>query len=367
MSDPCRWGILGTAGIARKNWKAIANSGNAVVTAVASRTEARAQEYIDENQAQVAFATPPRAIAPYEAMLEADDIDAVYIPLPTGLRKDWVIRAAKAGKHVLSEKPCGASAADVAEMIAVCKEHGVQFMDGVMFMHSARLPQLRKVLDDGESVGQLKRIASNFSFMAEEDFLSGNIRMNSELEPLGALGDLGWYNLRFTLWAMKYANPTHVSGRILAEQGRADSPTSVPLEFSGELFFEDGVSASFYCSFNTELQQWVNLSGTHGHIAFDDFVLPYFGSESAFEVVQPHFDVDGCHFHMERHASRHAVREHSDGHPTAQEANLFRTFSDLVLSGTPDSSWGDIALQTQRVMDACLVSARQGGTLVDFS
>ncbi|MCB0676336.1 MAG: hypothetical protein KDC30_06610, partial [Saprospiraceae bacterium] len=75
------------------------------------------------------------------------------------------------------------------------------FIDGVMFMHSDRLQRMREVLDDGHTIGNIKRIASQFSFLAPEDFLTGNIRVSSELEPLGCLGDLGWYTIRFSLWA----------------------------------------------------------------------------------------------------------------------------------------------------------------------
>ncbi|MDA1017997.1 MAG: Gfo/Idh/MocA family oxidoreductase, partial [Planctomycetota bacterium] len=107
----CRWGILSTAFIAQKNWKAIANAENSEVAAVASRDASRARRFIDECSFSGPVKHPPRAIGSYEELIAADDIDAVYIPLPTGLRKEWVLRAAEAGKHVVCEKPCGLSVA----------------------------------------------------------------------------------------------------------------------------------------------------------------------------------------------------------------------------------------------------------------
>src|SRR6186713_2829391 len=120
-----RWGILGTANIARKNWQAMRNSGNNIVTAVASRSEVRARAYIDANQAQVPIGAAVTAHGGYEALIADPNVDAVYVPLPTGLRKEWVIRAANAGKHIVCEKPCATSVADLREMLAACRSHHV--------------------------------------------------------------------------------------------------------------------------------------------------------------------------------------------------------------------------------------------------
>ncbi len=357
----CRWGILGAANIARKNWKAIRLAENATLTAVASREPARAKEWLDANQSECPFPTAPTACN-YDELLKRTDVDAVYIPLPTGIRREWVVKAANAGKHVLCEKPCGPDATELRVMLDACKAKNVQFMDGVMFMHSKRLPLLRATIDGGETVGQLRRITSQFSFAAGEDFMKGNIRVSREMEPLGALGDLGWYNIRFALFVMKYAMPTKVSGRMLTENA-----ANVPMEFSGELFWDNGVSASFYCSFNTELQQWAHVSGTNGSINVADFVLPYYGCESSFVADRPVFNVKGTRYHWESHPKRFAVTEYSDGAPDAPETNMIRTFSGLALSGKLDATWGDLALKTQVVMDACLASARNGGALVEIS
>ena len=112
-----RIGFLSTAGIGRKNWKAIRNSGNCVVSAVASRDAQKSREFIRACQAEHAFDHVPAALDNYEALISSPEVDAIYIPLPTGLRKEFVIRAAAAGKHVLCEKPCGVNAAEVEEML----------------------------------------------------------------------------------------------------------------------------------------------------------------------------------------------------------------------------------------------------------
>ncbi|MEQ9408159.1 MAG: Gfo/Idh/MocA family oxidoreductase [Fuerstiella sp.] len=354
----CRWGILSTAGIASKNWHSIAASGNGQVVAVASRSVEKAQAFIDACQLSVPVPQQVEALGSYDDLLARSDIDAVYVPLPTGIRAEWVVKAANAGKHVMVEKPCGVSAADVQTMIDACVANNVQFMDGVMFMHSARLPEIRKVLDDGDSVGQIRRIATQFSFCADEQWVASNIRASSSLEPAGCLGDLGWYTIRITLWAMNFEMPVEVRGRILHGAKRPDSPHDVPMEFQGELHFASGVSATFYNSFRGNHQQWVNISGTKGYVEWKDFVLPYFGNTVSFDVANHDFVADGCRFNMEKHLRTVKVPEYSNNHASAQETKLFRNFADLVLQGKLDSHWPEIALKTQQVLDAALQSAQ---------
>ena len=245
-------------------------------------------------------------------------------------------------------------------MIAACRKNNVQFMDGVMYMHSARLGELRKALDDPNNVGQIKRISCQFSFCAPQQFLDANIRTTSELEPHGCLGDLGWYTIRFALWTMNWAMPTHVIGRMLDSLKRPNSPQKVPMEFSAELFFP-GVTASFYCSFRTHHQQWANISGTQGYIYVQDFVLPFFGAENRFEINNAEFIEDGCDFQMERRARTMTIREYGNSAVNSQETNLIRKFSQLASGNKPDEFWPSISLKTQRVMDACFKSAFADG------
>jgi len=162
----CRWGIFGAADIARKNWQAIRNAPNCMLTAVAARDPERCRRFVTACQGHAPCEPPPSVCDTYEALLAREDVDAVYLPLPTGVRKEWAVRAAQAGKHVLVEKPAGVDADEVREILEACRSNGVQFMDGVMFMHSRRLDAMRQVLDDGQSVGEVKRIASQFTFGA---------------------------------------------------------------------------------------------------------------------------------------------------------------------------------------------------------
>ena len=367
MSDKkCRWGILGSAGIAQKNWQSIHHAENAELVAVASRDVGKSQNFIERCSSQVPHVNKPEALGSYEELLARDDIDAIYLPLPTGLRPEWALKVAEAGKHLLCEKPCGTSLDQVEKIVSACEQAGVQFMDGVMFMHSERLNKVREVIDDGSTIGKVRRINTQFSFCAPDEFLTENIRMHSDLEPHGCLGDLGWYTIRFILWVMKYATPQSVTGRLLNASGRSDSPHPVPTEFTGQLFFED-VSASFYCSFLTEHQQLAHISGSKGNMRIDDFVLPYFGNRLQFQSSNAVFDCDICDFRMERREQAYQVEEYASSHPSAQETNLFRNFSKLVLDGTPDPHWPKITLLTQKVMMACIESAENGNKEIEIT
>jgi predicted dehydrogenase len=159
---------------------------------------------------------------------------------------------------------------------------------------------------------------------------------------------------------MKFEMPTEVTARLLAAAGR---PDAVPFELSAEMLFPGGVSAAFYCSFRTENEQWATVSGTKGLVYIPDFVLPFFGDEVRFEVTNSVYQITGCDFDMQRRTRAVVIPEYSNSHATAQEANMFRTFSTFVVTRRRDPHWGDIALRTQVVMDACGQSAKTGRTV----
>ncbi len=352
-----RCGILSTADIARKNWRAIRDSGNLVVTAVASRNAARSRKFIDDCQRDAPSEMTPAALGAYEALIASSEVDAVYIPLPTGLRKEWVLRAAAAGKHVLCEKPCGLGLADVREMTDACQKNRVQFMDGVMFMHNPRLRRLRELLDDGKTVGPIRRIMSVFTFAGGETFFDANIRVHAALEPTGCLGDLGWYCIRFALWAMKWQLPREVTGRILSVRGNRLSPSATPADFSGELIFADGPSLGFYCSFRAQFQNWVHVGGANGYLRVADFAHPA-------SVHEPSFEVNGAE---ERVKCCDCAAQHTDSRAPAQDSQMFRNFARQAVTGNLNPDWPMWALKTQQVMDACHDSALHGGRAVSLA
>ena len=347
-------GFLSTAGIGKKNWKAIFHSGNCVVSAVASRGVEKSRAFIDDCQRECAFEQKPVAFGSYEELLASKQVDAIYFPVPTGLRKEFVLRAAQNGKHILCEKPCASSAAELDQMLDACHQNNVQFLDGVMFMHSSRLAKVRAVLDDHQSVGLIRRISSAFSFYPGEEFFQSNIRANGTLEPAGCLGDLGWYSIRFTLWTLNWQMPVAVSGKILSQSENRPGRPSAPTEFSAELYYPGGVTADFYSSFTAAKQQWAHVSGQKGWLRLPDFVHPFNTYEPAFEVNEKFITV----------ASDVKCPPGVDpalmGHATSQDTCMWRHFAAQIFTGKFNADWPMWAAKTQKVLDACHESAKQG-------
>ena len=337
----CRWGVLGTASIARKVVRAMQQARHARPVAIASRDLERASAFAVENGLE-------RAHGSYEALLADPEIDAVYIPLPTALRRDWVLRAAAAGKHILCEKPVAPHAAAVAEMIEACQDAGVQFMDGVMFMHHARLDVLRRRLPELGLVPTF--MDSAFTFRADDAFLDSNIRVSVETEPLGAVGDVGWYCIRMALIVMD-AMPVVVRAR------HHEVHRDVPIHTTGELVFagpEGPRVARFQCSFRHPLRQWVEIVGEHGAMWMHDFVI---GSptEAVIDLETESSLTEGDAAHR-RHHERIVVQD------CVQEVEMIERFSRIAAGTDPiDPQWPRWALDTQRVMDAVMSSAAADG------
>ena len=363
---PCRWGILSTANIGRKNWNAIHASGNGIVRGVSSRSLERSQTFIDDCQAEAAFDSAPQAFGGHQSLIDCDEIDAVYIPMPTGLRKEWVVAAAEAGKHVLIEKPIAPSAADAQVMRDACDRAGVQFMDGVMFDHGKRIQEVARQIQSG-SLGKVRRIQAHFSFVGDDEFQAGNIRTDSQLEPHGCLGDLGWYCIRFILWASNFEMPTHVSGRTLSKLSRPGSDDWVPGEFAGELRFADGLSAGFFCSFKLANQQMVSVSGDEGYLTIDDFVLPLYDSQTHWGIHRHDLQIDQGQWNFRRRSQPFTCDEYHSGEANAQEVEMVRTFAKHVIDQNPDPRLSDRAIQTQLILDACRRSDDQDGVFVSLS
>jgi len=147
-----RFGILGCAQISIKLCKAIRQAQNATLKAIGSRSMEKATAFAAEQ----GLPEVVRVYGSYDAVLEDNEVDAVYIPLPTALHMTWAIKAAERGKHVLLEKPVAMNLAELDRILDACEANGVQFMDGSMWLHHPRTAKMKEALRDEQRFGQLK-------------------------------------------------------------------------------------------------------------------------------------------------------------------------------------------------------------------
>jgi predicted dehydrogenase len=251
-----RWGVVGTGGIASSMAGMIRMADAAEIGAVSSRRIETAREYAETHEV-------PNAFDSWEEMIGSDTVDAIYVAAPTSVREEICIAAAKGGKHVLGEKPF-ASLPSVRRITAACRDNGVAFMDGTHFVHHPRTLDIRRRRE--ERLGVVWSVASAFQFNLPD---RSNIRFNTELEPMGAIGDAGWYNMRA---AVEYLPPGVVLDTASARL-RRDAETGAAISGSGVLRFTDGATSTWNCGFDSgAVVMDLRITGTEGVINIDDFL-----------------------------------------------------------------------------------------------
>ena len=246
MADFIRWGVLSTSRHAANTVIPALNAApSGRVVAVASRDEARAREYADRLGI-------PGALGSYEALLADPDIDAVYIPLPNSFHKEWTIRAAGAGKHILCEKPMALNAADAQEMVEACRAAGVTLAEAFQWRHHPQAKQARAMLREGV-VGDLRLIHAVFSFPLEPN---EDVRWQAELGG-GALYDVGCYPIAVARF-MTGQEPVSVTAQAVW------ADTGVDRQMVATLAFPGGVLAHIDCGFSLPLRRTYDLVGSQG-------------------------------------------------------------------------------------------------------
>jgi predicted dehydrogenase len=317
--------VVSTANIGRKAvGPAIRASSNGELVAVASREAARARAYASDLGI-------PRHHGSYEALLDDPDVDAVYIPLPNGLHREWTIRAARAGKHVLCEKPLALDAAECGEMAAAAEEAGVLLMEAFMYRFHPRTERVVAMLREG-LVGDLRALRSVFTFKLRR---SDDIRLDPDLGG-GALMDVGCYcvNVSRTLAG---AEPVEVSATARWTDRGVDD------ELTGVMRFEGGLTAHFDCSLTMERCEHYEAAGTDGHLRVESAFLPGEG-----DVV------------VEEHRGRHGPSRHPVS--GADEYRLMvEHFADCVAREVPARYPPSEAAANMRAIEALYRSARNGG------
>ncbi len=314
--ESVRWGVLGYARIARLNAiPAMQRAGNAELAAIASRDPNKLAECAEK------FSLA-RLHLKYEDLLADPDVDAIYIPLPNSLHKEWSIAALRAGKHVLCEKPLAMNAVEAREMAAVSRETGKLLMEAFMYRYTDRMRQVREVIASGV-LGPLHHINASFRFFLDRP---NTIKASPELGG-GALYDVGCY-------------PVNLLGMITGEvpvrcSAVAEMKHGVDVNLSALMQYESGLIANIHCGFNA-----------HGRMHAE-----VIGAQGALEISDTFLDAGGEILVHTKEGTRVIAVEESDRYGAE-----FRDFSAAILEGRQPALSLDESIRNLEVMDMIFAS-----------
>ena len=247
MSNPLRWGILGTGNIAKQFAAGLSTAKLGKLTAVGSRTPQAAGGFANQ------FAIP--AQGDYDALINNKEVDAIYLSAPNSLHHEWTIKALRAGKHVLCEKPFAMDAEQAQEMFDVAKSAGRVLIEAFMYRTHPYVKAIDDAIRSGV-IGKVQMIRTNFCFRVTKT--EGNVRFVRELGG-GALMDVGCYCLNFSRH-FAGAEPTEIHASAKFHSSGVDDITSGTLKFSND------VLASFTCGMSVQADNTASICGTDGYL-----------------------------------------------------------------------------------------------------
>ncbi|WP_169084901.1 Gfo/Idh/MocA family protein [Paenibacillus sp. PL91] len=325
-TDKLKWGILGCAGIAKRAViPGLKRSELNEVAAIASRSGDNAKKTAEELEI-------PTAYGSYEELLADPSIDVVYIPLPNHLHREWTIRAAEAGKHILCEKPLALTEKEAAEMAEAAAKAGVLLSEAFMYRYHPRYDMIKKLIDAGE-IGDVRGIRSAFTFNNAGH--KENVRYRKEWGG-GSIYDVGCYPINAArLLLGKEPEAVTVQALFSPEHDHVDMMASGLIEFEGS------VSLTFDCGMWAAFRNPLEVLGTEGIIE-----VP-----SAFVTGEPG---SGNFFVTAKGERREVEVPHVNAY-TAQADHL----AQAIRGGTQLQFGGADAISNMKVVDACLLSAHE--------
>jgi len=325
-----RWGVLGTAGIARSQVvPAIQSSSNGRVTALAGRDPQRNREFARAFGIETIFDS-------YGALLDSRDFDAVYIPLPNSLHAEWAMKAADAGKPVLCEKPLALNAAEASRAVEHFAAKNTPLMEGFMYRFHPQNVHALKLAEEG-AIGEVREMRAHLSV----DIMAGadnNVRFDKALGG-GSLLDMGCYAVSAARRFLGEPVAASATFEIDPKSG-VDLTAAAVLEFSG------GRTALVSSSFKASGQGFYQVIGTEGVIDVPRAFIAGMGSRIAEGLVIVS-DPDGR-------------RSETTFQPDNHYRLMVEAFAEAVLSGKPVPHPPEDAINNLRALDAIRASALSG-------
>lgn len=320
-----RWGVLGCSGIGKsRTIPGLLACENAELYAIAGRNEEKLKAYAEP------FA-PKKLYTDYQALLDDENVDAVYLPLPNGIHMEWVKKAAAAGKHILCEKPMALTEEQVREMFAAAKEHGVLLEEAYVYRHAQLVQKVKEIVDSG-AIGRIRYLESKHSTF---DTNRSGIRYQKG-NGGGAVYDVTCYNVSLASYLFG-KDPEDMSVYC-----GFDKETGVDVSDAVMLRYEEGVTAMLYAGLDAYRRGCYSILGETGRIDVDH----KFNSSGV------------CHIRVSTGA-RPQGAEYVD--ETTTEYTIWvddnykkeiELFSDAVLNGSALTVSEEESLRTARVCDA---------------
>lgn len=254
-NQPLQWGFISTARINRALIKPLRVSDRNTLVAVASRSLEKAQAYASEWEI-------PQAFGSYQEMLDDPGIDVVYNSLPNSLHTEWTIKALRAGKHVLCEKPLAIDLEEVDQMRSVAKETGKHLAEAFMYRHHPQTIKVKEMVESG-FIGDLRLIIGNFTFNIKNE---DDIRLAPDLGG-GSIWDIGCYPISYSRYITD-EEPLEVFG------WQRSGNSGVDEVFTGQLHFKADVFAQFDSGFRSPYRSRVEIVGSEAALVIPDPFKP---------------------------------------------------------------------------------------------
>ena len=254
MTTRLNWGIIATGGIARAFAGGVAHSRTGRVVAVGSRSQESAEKFARE----LGIA---RAHGSYEALLADAEVQAVYIATPHPQHAEWIIQAARAGKHVLCEKPLALTRAEAERAVEACRAAGVLLMEAFMYRCHPQTAKIVELVRSG-AIGRVGLVQATFSFATGFD--PKNRFFNKELGG-GGIWDVGCYPVSLARLIAgadageAFLDPTRVTGAV-----RWHAETGVDVCAAATLEFASGMIAQVSCGVALAQDNSARIYGTDG-------------------------------------------------------------------------------------------------------
>ncbi|MCP4216931.1 MAG: Gfo/Idh/MocA family oxidoreductase [bacterium] len=308
-------GVMGCAGIAwRRVLPEIIAGDSFNLTATASRSREKAEKFAQR------FDCEP--VVGYDQLLEREDVDAVYIPLPTAMHAQWAIKALEKGKHCLVEKPAAANYTDVQKMVEAARKNNLAVMENFMFIHHSQQQWVKEQIKNGE-IGDIRCFRSSFGF---PPLPKDNIRYNKELGG-GALLDAGVYPLRAAQLFLGHEL------EVKAASLHIDQESDVDIFGGAFLCDTKGVTAQLAFGFDNCYRCDYEIWGSKGKLSGDRVF-------SAPPGYQPTFII-------EKQNERHEYKLPADNH----FIRLFQAFHDSIRNRDFEAQYRQLLKQAELLQD----------------